>query len=169
MKHPSVLSYLLSGWEALSPGLKSSWLEPMRECKNTRFSHSITNWTSWADVASEELLKRRDACDTEDQEEYITDLMSDMMSHEGELFDLPELPEEVHPECPGHIAARNHDISHMVLDIFLHQVRSDAMDWLEHKIEEQGGVLFLKSFLEGKKLCAFVEIGIESGRTDSEM
>ena len=131
-------------------------------------SHPIGDWTSWTDVATEELLKRQVVLDTGDQEEYITDLISDMMSHEGELFGLPELPEEVHPECSRQIAGRNHCISHIVLAAFLHKVKSEVLNWLEDEIEEQEDVLFLKSFLEGKKSCAFIDIESESDRTDHD-
>lgn len=86
-------------------------------------SHPIGNWASSTDVATEELLQRRVTCDTEDQEEYMVDLISDRMFHEGELVGLPELPEQVRPECSGHITVRNDCISHMVLGIFLHHVK----------------------------------------------
>src|SRR5271169_1061841 len=172
LKHPPLLDYCITGWEALTDSLKQKWFSRIPRytagCTSLHFAgYHPRTWTSWGEFACENInsLRKKQTRD----KEPLTTFVSKQIKHEGTVFGLPPIPEGFR-KCSENssISRRGNDleygIANLMVDEYLACVNVKAKQWLKQKINKEG-ITALPSILEGD----FFYFADEVTGTDEEM
>jgi len=192
--HPKVLPTFLAGWEALPSDVKESWLHPTYDFKrpfrgpNKKDDGMCEKWKSWTETLFRtQLINKtvsrpirplsRNRVYDSDRDRLIK-IVSQEMSYEGVLLDMPLIPDDVRvPEVRLYSALwhkmkpeeleilRDHMVRRLV-DEYIYQMRAKVTGFLERKIREKG-IGFLKPLLQRKSVFKVVE-KLDSDSSDED-
>jgi hypothetical protein len=154
LKHPPLLDYCITGWDALPDRLKQKWFTGIPRysagCHRAIFvGYSPRPWTSWSEFACDNLtIRQKQICDKEPLETFV----SKQIKHEGTLFGLPPIPEGFCKFSENSFISRRealeYHIASRAVEEYFACVNVKAEQWLRQKIKKEG-IAALRSVLEG--------------------